>query len=83
MIAEFKADANIARIYPNVTGTRMVALDMQGSGYLYSPINDAFLKIGKLPAGIQRIIWDNYDHNFFIACDAENAYGFIYTPVSL
>jgi len=83
MIAEFKADTNISRIYPNVTGTRMVALDMQGGGYLYSPINDAFLKIPKLPSGVQRIIWDNFDHNFFIACDSENAYGFIYTPVSL
>jgi WD repeat-containing protein 19 len=83
MIAEYKVDTNIARIWPNVTGTRMVTMDMQGNGYLYSPINDAFLKLTSFPGGVNRVIWDNFDHNFFIGCDSTNAYGFIYTPVSL
>ena len=53
-----RCSAGIKDIYADPNGTRAVLIDVKGSGYIFSPINEELTTIRDLPEKVTKVIWD-------------------------
>ena len=83
IVREFRFESPITSVYPNFSGTRVIAVDVTGSGFLYSPVNDVCLSIPNFSSKCRKVIFDKTDHNFFVTVELEKVLGYLYCPVTL
>jgi WD repeat-containing protein 19 len=76
-ILESKSDLNIIKMYANKSGTRLVAIDSKGLGYLFEPSSEAFRQIADFPEKVERVCWDIRNNNEFVAISNDRYYTFI------
>ena len=57
-INSLRCSAGIKDIYADPNGTRAVLIDVKGSGYIFSPINEELTAIRDLPEKVTKVIWD-------------------------
>ena len=50
--------AGIKEVYADPNGTRVVVIDVKGSGYIFSPINDELTALRDLPEKVTTVLWD-------------------------
>ena len=50
--------AGIKGVYADPNGTRVVVIDVKGSGYIFSPINDELTALRDLPEKVTTVLWD-------------------------
>ncbi|XP_070553702.1 WD repeat-containing protein 19-like isoform X2 [Ptychodera flava] len=79
-VNEFRHVVGIRKVYPDMTGTRMVFIDDKSDGYVYNPVNDATLDIPNFSPTVKGILWENWplDRGIFVAFDDDKVYTYVY-----
>ena len=55
----------LKQIYPDQAATRLLLVDENSRGSVYSPVDDSLLEIENFPATIQGCLWDAEDSHVF------------------
>ncbi len=66
---EFRHSIAIRAVYPNIAGTRVVAIDTSGVLFVYSPVNDECVSVPDFPSHVKTILWDVMDPSCFMLSD--------------
>lgn len=77
VILESKSDISAIKIFPNRSGTRVIAIDSKGDGYLFEPATESFKQIPHFPDKCERICWDLRSNNEFVAISGDRFYSFV------
>ena len=77
MIIEYQSDKQIARIYPNYSGTKCICIDKSGGSFLFFAGNELLIPIMNFPSKVENVIWDTQDPNIYVAIEREQIYTFI------
>ena len=83
VINEHRHDQPILSFYCNPLGSRVVFIDSNHKGYLYSPVDDQCVDIPSFPSTCDIVLFDPIDPNTFVAVDAKTGKSvvtFIYAP---
>eukprot|EP01116_Phalansterium_solitarium_P013666 TRINITY_DN3106_c0_g1_i10.p2 TRINITY_DN3106_c0_g1~~TRINITY_DN3106_c0_g1_i10.p2 ORF type:complete len:1339 (+),score=616.68 TRINITY_DN3106_c0_g1_i10:197-4213(+) len=81
-LSEYKHDKGLAikGVWPNPTGSRIVFVDANNDGYIYSPVSDdQLVQIPKFPITVSRVMWDSADAGVFVVADLECEKLYTYT----
>lgn len=81
-LSEYKHDKGLAikGVWPNPTGSRIVFVDGNNDGYIYSPVSDdQLVQIPKFPPTVSKVMWDSADAGVFVVADAECEKLYTYT----
>ncbi|GLC35581.1 hypothetical protein PLESTB_000191100 [Pleodorina starrii] len=76
-------DGGITRLFPQVTGARLVFEDDKGSLHLFNPVNDHVVPIPSFSGRADGVMWDTSDANVLVIADGTALHTYLYIPVSL
>ena len=82
-VNEHRHECAITSFYTSPEGTRLVFVDQNHRGYLYSPVDDSCVDIPSFPSSVDLVLFDPLDPNTFVAVDAKtgkSAVTFIFAP---
>jgi WD repeat-containing protein 19 len=63
---EYANDMGITKIFPNLSGTRIVCITTKGHGYFFETANESMQRVAGFPEKTERILWDQKDGQLFI-----------------
>jgi len=80
-VNEFRHPVGIRKIYPDVSGTKLVFIDDKNDGFVYSPVNDGVYEISQFPPSVKDVFWDEWlvDKGVFCAYDEDKVYLYSYS----
>ncbi|XP_075260010.1 WD repeat-containing protein 19-like isoform X2 [Convolutriloba macropyga] len=84
-ITHFQHSKGVTRIFPEITGTRLLALDEINQAFIYSPIDDVMVPVQDLPTKVDGVLWENHeqDKHIFVTFDDKNLHTFVYVRDSI
>lgn len=83
IVAEFRSQNPIIKVFPNPHGTKCVCVDSTGNGFMYNPVLDQAIMIPNFQGGTNNVLWDIDNPNLFVTVDGEKMCSYIYVPLSL
>ena len=60
-ITHFQHAKPVTRIFPEITGTRLLAVDDIHQAFVYCPIDDSLVAVEELPNKVEGVLWENYE----------------------
>uniref|UniRef100_A0A1B6EAI7 WD repeat-containing protein 19 n=1 Tax=Clastoptera arizonana TaxID=38151 RepID=A0A1B6EAI7_9HEMI len=84
-VTEFQHTVGIKSIFPDFSGTRLIAIDVKNEGHLYNPVTDELLNLPEFPSTTTGVLWDlsQADKNVFIAFNNEKIITYVYLQSSI
>ncbi|XP_063720528.1 WD repeat-containing protein 19-like isoform X2 [Symsagittifera roscoffensis] len=84
-ITHFQHAKPVTRIFPEITGTRLLAVDDIHQAFVYCPIDDSLVAVEELPNKVEGVLWENYepDKHIFATYDDKNLHTFVYVRDSI
>jgi len=70
LVAEFRPENPIEKVFPNQNGTKCVCIDNTGCGYLYNPGDDSIALIPNFSSTVKNIVWDIDSPTVFATVEA-------------
>ncbi|CAG0921516.1 unnamed protein product [Notodromas monacha] len=85
IVSDYKHRVGIRKIFPEITGSRLILIDNKSEAFLYSPVNDETISIPSTPAKALAVLWENWlpDRNVFIIHDDTWIYTYIFRRESI
>ncbi|XP_053560025.1 WD repeat-containing protein 19 [Bombina bombina] len=78
-VNEYRHTASVKKIFPDITGTRLVFIDEKTDGFVYCPLNDSVYEIPNFSPAIKGILWEHWpmDTGVFCAYDEDKVYAYV------
>lgn len=73
--------SGITRLFPQVTGARLLYEDDKGGLYLFNPVNDHVVPIPNFSGRADVAMWDTSDTNVLVIGDGSMLHTFLYMSV--
>ncbi len=83
IIAEYKPDNPVVKVFPNDSGTKTICIDSTGCGILYNPVNGTTITLPNFSANTEKVLWDIEDQNTFCTFEREKVLTYLYVQYSL
>uniref|UniRef100_A0A182K004 Uncharacterized protein n=1 Tax=Anopheles christyi TaxID=43041 RepID=A0A182K004_9DIPT len=82
-VLQFRHQAGIRAIYPDVDATRLVFIDDHSQGYLFIAACDETLRITEFPKHCTGVLWDYSQPHIFVASDQNTCTTYAFVRVSV
>uniref|UniRef100_A0A1S4H4R9 Uncharacterized protein n=1 Tax=Anopheles gambiae TaxID=7165 RepID=A0A1S4H4R9_ANOGA len=82
-VLQFRHQAGIRAIYPDVDATRLVFIDDHSQGYLFIAACDETLRIPDFPKHCTGVLWDYSQPHIFVANDRNTCTTYAFVRVSV
>ncbi|XP_026990682.2 WD repeat-containing protein 19 [Tachysurus fulvidraco] len=75
-VYEYRHQVAVRKVFPNPNGTRLVFIDDESNGFLYSPMDGSLFEITDFSSTITGVLWENWvnDKGIFVAFDEDKVY---------
>lgn len=83
MVAEFRPENPIEKVFPNHSGTKCVCIDNTGCGYLYNPSDDSIALIPNFNSSVRSVVWDTDSPTVFATVEPHKMNTYMYLATSL
>lgn len=69
--------SHLFQIFPNFSGTRIVAINNKNQGFLFESATENMFRIAGFPEKTEKVIWDQKDPNLFATTEQETMLTFL------
>lgn len=84
MVAEFRPENPIEKVFPNHHGTKCICVDSTGCGYLYNPADDSIALIPNFSSTAKiNVVWDIESPTIFATVESTRINTYMYLATSL
>jgi len=83
MVAEFRPENPIEKVFPNHHGTKCICIDSTGCGYLYNPADDSIALIPNFSSTVKNVVWDLESPTIFATVENMKMNTYMYLATSL
>ncbi|XP_060772640.1 WD repeat-containing protein 19 isoform X2 [Neoarius graeffei] len=79
-VNEYRHQVAVRKVFPDPNGTRLVFIDDESDGFLYSPVDDSLFEIPDFSSTITGVLWENSvnDKAVFVAFDEDKVYTYTF-----
>ncbi|KAF4071641.1 hypothetical protein AMELA_G00275630 [Ameiurus melas] len=79
-VNEYRHQVAVRKVFPDPNGTRLVFIDDESDGFLYSPVDGSLLEIPDFSSTITGVLWENSvsDKAVFVAFDEDKVYTYAF-----
>ncbi|KAG7313919.1 hypothetical protein KOW79_022415 [Hemibagrus wyckioides] len=79
-VNEYRHQVAVRKVFPDPNGTRLVFIDDESDGFLYSPVDGSLFEIPDFSSTITGVLWENWvnDKAIFVACDEDKVYTYAF-----
>ncbi|KAK9870346.1 hypothetical protein WA026_006430 [Henosepilachna vigintioctopunctata] len=83
--SEYKHSISLTDLFVDISGTRVIFLDVKAQGYLYNAVSSKAIPIPDLPSKITGVTWDSNmaDRNIFIIFNDSDIFTYVYVKNSI
>ncbi|KAK3532252.1 hypothetical protein QTP86_011841 [Hemibagrus guttatus] len=79
-VNEYRHQVAVRKVFPDPNGTRLVFIDDESDGFLYSPVDSSLFEIPDFSSTITGVLWENWanDKAVFVAFDEDKVYTYAF-----
>ncbi|XP_063813141.1 WD repeat-containing protein 19 [Pseudophryne corroboree] len=79
-VNEYRHPVSVKKVFPDLSGTRLVLIDEKTEGFVYCPLNDNLYEIPNFSPTIKGILWENWalDKGVFCAFDDDKVFTYVF-----